>query len=623
LLVELGRTVLAWPAVKNDDARRLRHIFEQATVAALDIRSPDDARAFVARAKALPASPYSDYSVKDRDEKTPAPFADADVKKRLAALGAGKLDKEIADARAAAAAARAAGKPLAMTDDQLGALAGCTVADRFFDDRERKVVWFYDEVGELHVYDGYAVMPMVLEVAGVEGKALGYTGNEIGAFLGGQAVVDERLTLLDLDNDAAREVFRIGPRVLVFDGAGLDYWKHIGVEPIGLRFASYTAAREAVARLAAHPPQGMKRVDSWYIEGKGALRREYYAPKPGGGYNSDGVIKLALLDARIEGWFDGNVPDLQPRDYPTHEAAIAAMQAYEGKLFAAGGRITHVWIDTEATRREDTVLSAFLEERYRTDDKDAVWHAHACAEMLAAIDAAGLRALVPDISVAEGPPATPAEIAAYQALVPEPLPAPLVEVWSAVGGFGFTTRSTSGRFLSPAELVAKRDALRGELRTWAPKHLKGHKQKRLLADADQLDTIATVDGQPVTLFDIAQRQDDARCFTGPDSGWWEKALGWQFATDLNCVLKAELERRIGDIYRLKLGQRAGANTQRTRLTKAGGSEYEAIVDGVQTLTRTLTAKSPGKPSVKTHATAEAATKFYTDAITAAKKKGFK
>jgi hypothetical protein len=153
--------------------------------------------------------------------------------------------------------------------------------------------------------------------------------------------------------------------------------------------------------------------------------------------------------------------------------------------------------------------------------------------------------------------------------------------------------------------------------------LKGHKQKRLLADADQLDTIATVDGQPVTLFDIAQRQDDARCFTGPDSGWWEKALGWQFATDLNCVLKAELERRIGDIYRLKLGQRAGANTQRTRLTKAGGSEYEAIVDGVQTLTRTLTAKSPGKPSVKTHATAEAATKFYTDAITAAKKKGFK
>jgi hypothetical protein len=207
--------------------------------------------------------------------------------------------------------------------------------------------------------------------------------------------------------------------------------------------------------------------------------------------------------------------------------------------------------------------------------------------------------------------------------VPEPLPAPLVEVWRAVGGFGFTTRSTSGRFLSPVELVAKRDALRGELRTWAQKHVKGHKQKRLLGDADHLDTIATVDGAPVTLFDIAQGNDDHRCFTGPDSGWWEKSLGWQFATDLNCVLKAELERRIGDIYRLKLGQRAGAGAQRTRLAKTGGNEYEAIVDDTQTLTRTLTTKSPGKPSVKTHATAEAATKFYADAIAAAKKKGFK
>jgi hypothetical protein len=152
--------------------------------------------------------------------------------------------------------------------------------------------------------------------------------------------------------------------------------------------------------------------------------------------------------------------------------------------------------------------------------------------------------------------------------------------------------------------------------------LKGHKQKRLLEAADHFDTIAVVDGAPVTIFDTKQEHDDHRCFSGPDSGWWEKALGWQFATDLNCVLKAELERRVGDIYRLKLGQCAGAGTHRTRLNKAG-TEYEAIVDGAQTLTRTLTAKSAGKPSVKTHASDDAAKKFYDAAVAAAKKKGFK
>jgi hypothetical protein len=204
--------------------------------------------------------------------------------------------------------------------------------------------------------------------------------------------------------------------------------------------------------------------------------------------------------------------------------------------------------------------------------------------------------------------------------VPQPLPELLVQVWRQVGGFGFTTATSAGQFLSPAELVQAREALRQTLRAWGADH--GRQGKGALAAADRLDTLAIVDGAPVTLFDVTQSHDDHRCFTGPELGWWEKALGWQIATDLNVVLHRELERRVGDIYRLKLGQRAGDDAKRTRLAKADKT-FEAICDGTQTLTRTLTAKSPGKPSVKTHATADVAAKFYASAVSAAKAKGFK
>ena len=334
LLVELARAILAWQPASNDDQRRLRYVFEQATLAALAIRAPDDARAFAARARALPPSPYSDYRVIDRDSKTPVAFAEADTKKQLAALEAGKLDREIADARTAADAARAAGKPIAVDDARLGALAGCTVASRFLDDRERKVVWFFDEVGELHVYDGYSVVPMVLEVAGVAGRTLGWN-DSLATFLEGQALIDERLTLFDAKLTGAREVIRIGARVLVFDGRGRDYWEQIGVSLVGLRFASYTTARDAVARFAANPPEGMTRVDSWYREGKGAIRRTYYAPLPGGGYNSDGDAQLAVLGATIDSRIDDGAPAIE-RAHADGDAAIKAVQTWEGKLLVAG-----------------------------------------------------------------------------------------------------------------------------------------------------------------------------------------------------------------------------------------------------------------------------------------------
>ena len=511
LLVELARAILAWTHTTNDDARRLRYIFEQATVAALAIHAPDDARAFVTRAKALPASPLSDYRVVDRNTKTPSPFADAAVKKQLAALDAGKLDREIADARATAAAARAAGKPIAIDDARLGVLAGCSVASRLLDDRERKIVWFFDEVGELHVYDGYAVVPMVLDVAGVEGRTYGWN-DRVAELVDGHTLLDERVTFLDAKATQAREVIRIGSRVLVFDGRDRDMWEHITMSLVGLRFASYTAAREAVARFTANPPKNMARVDSWYRDGAGAIRREYHAPPTG---DSEIEARLAIAGATIDGGVDDQLPPIE-RTHADSEAASKALQAWEGKLFAANGRITRIWLDTSITRREDTLLATYIDDRYETDGETAAWQLRGLADIMAVIDESGLRALVPEIVVTLGPPATAADIAAYQALVAEPLPEELVELWREVGGGGFTSASTTVRLLSPSELVAKRRELQDQLRAWAPTRLKGKTLKALLASIDRLDVIATRDGAPLLVFDTHQLRADHGSFAPAD-----------------------------------------------------------------------------------------------------------
>ena len=191
---------------------------------------------------------------------------------------------------------------MAATDARLGVLAGCTVKSRLLDDRERNVVWFFDEIGELHVYDGYSVVPMVLEVAGVEGRTYGLR-DDVATLIDGQTLVDERVTFADAKVSATRDVIRIGSRLLVFDGRG-----H-GVALVGLRFASYSAARDAVARLVANPPEGMSRIDSWYREGIGAIRREYHVPLPGG---ATGKAELALLGGTIDGRRDDGAPPLHP-----------------------------------------------------------------------------------------------------------------------------------------------------------------------------------------------------------------------------------------------------------------------------------------------------------------------
>lgn len=619
LLLDLARVVIGWQPSTNDDARRLRYLFEQATVAALDLVRPEEARTFLARARELPASPYSDYLVKDRDQKTPAALTDAATIERIAALESGALDEQIAAARAAAEAARTAGKPIEADDARLGTLAGCKVTGRFFEDRDAHVVWFFDEVGALHVYDGYAVVAPSCQVTGTGGQ--GMAGSAIATFVAGHPMIDERALLLDQKAARAREILRLGDRLLVHDGNGRDYWEHIAMPVIGLKFATTAEARHMFQRLVANPPPGTKQLDPWYVEGTGAVRRRYDCPRQAGDAGANGEAHLAVLGRQIDGSLGERCPSLA-REHASADAAIAAMEAWETRVLAVGGRMTHLWIDSEATRREDTLVSTFLDQRYRDDTQPAAWHLQSLGEMFGAIAEAGLAPLVPDIQVRIGPPATRAEIAAYEALLPEPLPDALVQVWREVGGGGFSSSETTVRFLSPSELVAARSGLRSALGFWIEHHLKGAAKQAKLAMLDDLDVLATRDDVPLILFDTRQRQRDGRCFCSADGDWWEASLGWQIATDINVLLHAQLQRRLPDVFRLKLGQRVGDNVRRVRLEKRGDKVWEAVVDGSQLLVRS-TGKTFFRPTIKQLASPEAAAKAFDAAVADARKKGFR
>ena len=153
-------------------------------------------------------------------------------------------------------------------------------------------------------------------------------------------------------------------------------------------------------------------------------------------------------------------------------------------------------------------------------------------------------------------------------------------------------------------------------------HLKGAKQQAKLAIVDDVDVLALRDDQPLVLFDTKQRKDDGRSFCSADSDWWETALGWQIATDITVELHRELGERLGDIYRLKLGQRPSAGVRRARLEKAPDKVWEAIVDGAQLLVRS-SGKTWGKPTIKTLASDAAAAKAFDAAVADARKKGFR
>lgn len=324
LLLDLARAIVSVVPVTRDDGRRLRYVFEQAAAGALVLKTLDDARSFIAHAKQLPEPPFSDLRGVARGVWTPSPFAEDAVEARFAALDSGVLEQD--------ATARRSSSARAVDDAQLASLAGGPVASRLLDDRENSVVWFFDELGELFVYNGFAIGPPTFPVTG--DHIIGMSDAELAAFVGGKTMIDERATFVDPELTKVREVIRIGDRILVFDStSGL-------MRALGIKVPGYVAARNAFARFAASPPSGLRRIDSWSPKGI-AICRVYRSP-------SGATARFAVIRGTLDGDVAAGFPPLE-REHSDATAAAKALQAWEGKLFGAGGSLVAIALSRPAT----------------------------------------------------------------------------------------------------------------------------------------------------------------------------------------------------------------------------------------------------------------------------------
>lgn len=257
---------------------------------------------------------------------------------------------------------------------------------------------------------------------------------------------------------------------------------------------------------------------------------------------------------------------------------------------------------------ESTTIAQYLEERWRNDDKPLAWHVQGIEEMWQALRDSALDSLVPDVHVAVGPPATALDIAAYQSLVPEPLPGELVEAWISVGGAGFTTPEHVYRWLSPVEIVERRAELRARVR------------KSMRKTRPQIDVLATLDDQPLIMFDPTQDAKADRWYHKAD-GEPYKIIRYYFSLLISLELMRELTSRVGDLFLVEPGRKLSLSVQRVRLEK-DNKYWEAILDEKRIFTRSAKIGGAGKPTIKTLATPDAAEKQFTKLVTAAKEKGF-
>jgi hypothetical protein len=181
-------------------------------------------------------------------------------------------------------------------------------------------------------------------------------------FLAGTTRIDERVLLYaTAKHDRARELLRLGHRVLVLDGLGRDKTGELAVTTIGLRFADPIAARAAVAAFAAHPPAGVQRIDPFHVPfhvaGLGAVRRSYRISAAG---TAAHTVQLAVADDRATGAVTilgaaelagTGAPPLAP-SHPTRDAAVTAVELWETRVLIGGGRITAIAVDRAPATRE-------------------------------------------------------------------------------------------------------------------------------------------------------------------------------------------------------------------------------------------------------------------------------
>ena len=120
-----------------------------------------------------------------------------------------------------------------------------------------------------------------------------------------------------------------------------------------------------------------------------------------------------------------------------------------------------------------------------------------------------------------------AELAAYEATLPSPLPGPLRAMWQAHATASWRVGDDRQCLRSPGEVLADRAASRNRLQALVAAHAKQG------WPVDYLDVIFVDDGaNPTLVFDTRQHTDDCYAETSPEglrSPQWYESLAWMLA----------------------------------------------------------------------------------------------
>ena len=456
------------------------------------------------------------------------PFQDEDLRARLDRALNGTADAARTALVEKGRAARAKGKPLAkLKDADLNTITGATVERRLLHDKTTGVVWFVDTDGRAHAFDGYEVISPPFTLA-----------DRKRSVLSGVTELSERALFWTASADRFAELVRYGDTVALSAGVNNgEFTTHV------LRFAE--GAPDAFTRMKATlAADRLTEVDPWYVPGKGAVDRTYYA---------DGErVVLHVHEGRIG--YGGEV-------FADVDATVAAHQRRELDMLAAGGALSCVEWNGGRRLREDMTVAEWIEGRARDDSRDPVWHAEALAEFADYLREYGFLSHVPGLAgltVEIGTGVPDEEIAAYEATRRTPVPEVLRDFWRRVGHASWSVGGRGCRVLAPAEMLTRRPAADAVGARWAG---QSHRPNTTLYT--ELDVLVEgLDGEVLTLLAADRENDDERVFTQNYERerdlWWERSLSWMLATRFLSRFRHVVDESTPLVHQLYCGQHVNA-----------------------------------------------------------------
>jgi hypothetical protein len=522
--IELLSVLVGFP-IPADPVERgfLRYALHVGLVAAVRAHQHELVRAGWAAATAIGADPLSpDYYARRRGGTDPLD----EVRAELEAVLSGADEQRREDLVALGSAGRESGRPLLdVSDEDLGVLAGATLARRVWHDQASGEVWFLDADGAPHAFDGYGIVEVPFTVTSLPVEPGAATG-----FLAGVATICERALLWSKKATRFAEFVRFDDRILVAEGVNNG-----SLARLGYRFADEASAAKALARMVRYQ-ESLKMVpsDPWYLPGVGAVNRIFYIPEPDGTYSSQRTW-LNIVDGQFLN-----------HDYGTDEAAIAAHEQWVLEACRDRGGVC-ITVETLGTMRRASDLTMFEWIKSRLRNGGAVALVRAVAELAQQLKENGYQ-IGERLAVEVGAGVEAAEIEAFEAGRSHPIPGELREFWETIGSASWQMSGGPGlRILRPSEVT-----------TYEPEQPQNETLQVV---------VVTAQGDPVAVVADREAGDGVAFALVSDLSSARAPFSWLIANSFAAVFTAVVDVGQPLTHALKVGERVNPESTIRRFEK--------------------------------------------------------